>query len=107
MNKNSTALKDNIIATLEDQKARNIITFTLGEKSDIADFIIIATGNSSRHLLTLSEKIYRTAKTEKAKILGIDGETTGDWIVLDLEDIIIHLFREEVREYYKIEEIWE
>ncbi|MCL2567443.1 MAG: ribosome silencing factor [Alphaproteobacteria bacterium] len=100
-------LKNLVLNTLEEQKAINVLTFTLGGKSDIADYIIIATGTSSRHLYTLSEKIHRAAKSGGAKILGIDGENDGDWIVIDLQDVIVHLFREEVREYYKLEEIWQ
>ncbi|MDR2008551.1 MAG: ribosome silencing factor [Alphaproteobacteria bacterium] len=107
MNEKVLELKNIVLNTLEEQKALNILTFTLGGKSDIADFIIVATGTSSRHLFTLSEKIYRAAKSAHAKILGIDGAEQGDWIVIDLEDIIIHLFRAEVREYYKIEELWQ
>ncbi len=102
----NTQLKDLVINVLEDQKAINITTIDLSGKSDIADYIIIATGTSKRHLSALSDKIHRTIKSEKRKILGIDGEDTGDWIVIDLEDIILHLFREEVREYYQIEKIW-
>lgn len=102
----NTKLKNLVLDSLTDQKALNVITIDLSNKSDIADYIIIATGTSRRHLSTLAEKIHRSAKNEKMKILGIDGEETGDWIVMDLEDVIVHLFREEVREYYKIQELW-
>lgn len=100
------ALKDLVLSILDDQKAINVITIDLSGKSDIADYVIIATGTSNRHLFSISDKIQRTLKKEKRKILGIDGVETGDWIVMDLEDIIVHLFREEVRDYYQIEKIW-
>lgn len=107
MNKSpNKALLDLVLNVLDDQKAINVLTIDLSKISDIADYVIVATGTSNRHLFTMSDKIQRTLKKEKKKILGVDGEETGDWIVMDLEDVIVHLFREEVRDYYKIEEIW-
>ena len=100
-------LKDLLLTILDDQKALNITTIDLAGKSNIADYVIIATGTSNRHLSSISDKIQRILKKNKRKILGVDGENTGDWVVIDLEDVIIHLFRDEVREYYKIEELWD
>jgi ribosome-associated protein len=100
-------LKDLVLTIIEDQKALNIAIIDLSGKSDIADYVIIATGTSNRHLSSISDKVQRTLKKDKRKILGVDGEDTGDWVVMDLEDVIVHLFRDEVREYYNIEELWD
>lgn len=105
MNKVNT-LKDLVINTINDQKGSEIITIDMANKSDIADYIIIASGTSSRHILTIKEKIEESVKLNGFKKLSTQGEEGLNWIVIDLEDIIVHLFRPEVRDYYKIEKIW-
>jgi ribosome-associated protein len=99
-------LKDLVINTINDQKGSDVITIDMENKSDIADYIIIASGTSSRHILTIKEKIVESVKLNNFKKLSTQGEEGLNWIVIDLEDIIVHLFRPEVRDYYKIEKIW-
>lgn len=107
---NNTPNKELLTLTLnvlEDQKAINIKIIDLSGRTDITDYVIIATGTSNRHLSAMCDKVRRAVKKSKNPILGIDGEETGDWIVMDLQDVIVHLFREEVREYYQIDQLWD
>lgn len=99
-------LRDIILKALEDNKAEDIVTVDLEGKSTIADYMIIASGRSSRHVVGLSNHIADAlAKTAKTKA-KFDGKDNGDWVLGDVGDVIIHLFRPEVRAFYNIEKIW-
>lgn len=99
------ALKALILETLDSNKALDILPIALKNKS-YADYVIIATGTSSKHLATIKDKLITVAKDNKFTVLGSEGEETGNWIIVDLNSIIVHLFRDEVRKYYDIEKIW-
>lgn len=99
-------MRDIILKALEDNKAEDIVTVDLEGKSTIADYMIIASGRSSRHVVGLSNHVadaLAKGGTTKAKF---DGKDNGDWVLGDAGDVIIHLFRPEVREFYNIEKIW-
>ena len=85
---------------------KNKSTLEVDGKVLNAKYIIIATGTSTRHLVTLRDKIVSHLKSNKHKFLGSEGEETANWIVVDCESVVIHLFRQEVRDYYKLEDIW-
>lgn len=99
-------LKELVINTINDQKGLDIITIPMDKKNDITDYLIIASGTSSRHIFTIKEKIEESVKQHGFKKLSTQGEDGLNWIVIDLEDVIVHLFRPEVRDYYQIEKIW-
>ena len=99
-------IKNNIEKILDDNKAKNIICIDLKNKSYIADYMIIASGTSSRHLQALSEIL-----VAKLKKLGIDncrmeGKDSNDWKLVDAQDVIIHIFHPEKREFYDLENMW-
>ena len=99
-------IKNNIEKILDDNKAQNIICIDLKNKSYIADYMIIASGTSSRHLQALSEIL-----VAKLKKLGIDncrmeGKDSNDWKLVDAQDVIIHIFHPEKREFYDLENMW-
>ncbi len=96
-----------ILTTLDTNKAEDIKTINLKDKTEIADYMIVASGTSKRHVMALSDYLHDALKKEDIKNLGIEGADEGDWILLDAGDIIIHIFRPEVREFYKIEDMWE
>ena len=96
----SKKLINQIISNLDDNKALNINSLSLKGKSDIADYLIIATGTSSRHVSSLAEKTVDDLKKNNIKNINTEGLDKGDWVLIDGGDIIIHLFREEVREFY-------
>lgn len=99
-------LKNQIITLLEDKKAIQIVTINLANKSSIADFLIIASGSSSRQVHAMSDAIYRELKNQ-----GIPSHVEGipqcDWVLVDAGDVIVHLFRPEVRAFYNLEKMWE
>lgn len=99
-------MRDIILNALDENKAEDIVTIPLAGKSTIADYMIIASGRSSRHVVGLSNHITQDLAKNgftKAKFEGKDG---GDWVLGDAGDVIIHLFRPEVRDFYNIEKIW-
>ena len=91
---------------LSDNKAKDIIKINLEKKSSIADFMIICSGTSSRHVISLSNFLVEALKKENLNTLNVEGKSNGDWVLVDAGDIIIHLFRSEVREYYGLEKMW-
>ena len=91
---------------LSDNKANDITKINLEKKSSIADFMIICSGTSNRHVISLSNYLVEALKKENLNTLNIEGIKNGDWVLVDAGDIIIHLFRNEVREYYGLEKMW-
>ena len=102
----SREILDAVLACLDDHKAENVVTIDLTGKSSIGDFMVIATGRSSRQVAALAEHVVTLLK--KFGIVGIkpEGLRQGDWVLIDAGDIIIHLFRPEVREFYNLEKMW-
>lgn len=98
-------LKDLLVATLDDNKAEDIVTVPLAGKSALADYMIIATGRSARHVAALAEIM--GAELHKIGLPArYEGKENGDWVLTDAGDVIVHLFRPEVRSFYNIEKIW-
>ena len=91
---------------LSDNKAKNITKINLEKKSSIADYMIICSGTSNRHVISLSNYLVEALKKENLNTLNVEGIRNGDWVLIDAGDIIIHLFRSEVREYYGLEKMW-
>ncbi len=91
---------------LSDNKAKDITKINLEKKSSIADFMIICSGTSNRHVISLSNYLVEALKKENLNTLSVEGIRNGDWVLVDAGDIIIHLFRSEVREYYALEKMW-
>ena len=91
---------------LSDNKAKDITKINLEKKSSIADFMIICSGTSNRHVISLSNYLVEALKKENLNTLNVEGIRNGDWVLVDAGDIIIHLFRSEVREYYGLEKMW-
>ncbi len=99
-------LAEQVLRQLDDEKAEDIVTIDLEGKSDVADTLIIASGRSQRHVGAMADKIARALKEENAGPVKIEGLPACDWVLLDVGDVIIHLFRPEVRSFYNLERIW-
>ena len=99
-------IKKNIENILDNNKATNITTINLKNKSYIADFMIIASGTSSRHLQALSEILVVELKKIGLENCRIEGKDSNDWKLVDTQDIIVHLFHPEKREFYDLEKMW-
>ena len=95
------------IESLEKFKAQDIIKIDLSGKTSIADFMLIASGTSSRQIRAMAEHTVTMIKKNAKVIVNVEGLNQGDWVLIDSGDIIIHLFRPEVREFYNLEKMWQ
>lgn len=94
-------------ASLENDKAEDIVTIDLAGRSSLADYIVIASGTSSRHLGSMAEHLCEKFKAASTPRLSVEGATQGDWVLIDAGDVVVHLFRPEIREFYALEKLWE
>ena len=99
-------LKSIVVKTLDLNKAQDIVTIDLKDKSSMADFMIIASGTSSRHIQSLSEQVLETLKNNGMKNSKIEGKDSIEWKLVDGIDLIVHIFHPEKRKFYELEKIW-
>ena len=99
-------LKKIIIKTLDSNKALEIVSIDLKDKSSIADYMIVASGTSSRHIQSLSEQVLEKFKTNGLKNCKIEGKDSAEWKLVDGIDIVVHIFNPEKRKFYELEKIW-
>tara|TARA_B100000989_G_scaffold82249_1_gene58798 strand:+ start:23 stop:373 length:351 start_codon:yes stop_codon:yes gene_type:complete len=99
-------LKLIVIKTLDANKAKDIVSIDLKDKSSMADFMIIASGTSSRHIQALSEQVLEKLKNNGVKDSKIEGKESAEWKLVDGIDLIIHIFHPEKRKFYELEKIW-
>lgn len=102
----SEVLLARIIASLEDDKAEDIVQIDLRGRSDMADYMVICSGRSSRQVAAISEKLMDRLKLDFGRLCKIEGKETGDWVLIDTADVIVHVFRPEVRDFYQLEKMW-
>lgn len=95
-----------ILNSLEQDKAEDVIPIPLSGKSEMADYMVIASGRSSRQVIALAEKLSDRLKDELGRACRTEGKSTGDWVLIDCGDVVVHLFRPEVREFYQLEKMW-
>ena len=101
------ALLERILLSLEDDKAEEVVTVDLAGKSTIADHMVICSGRSSRQVAAISEKLVDRLKQEHGVSCKIEGKDAGDWVLIDCGDVIVHVFRPEVRDFYQLEKMWQ
>ena len=102
----SDELLDQILKSLEEDKAEEIVKIGLRGKSEMADWMVIASGRSSRQVAAIAEHLVATLKQDHGIQCKVEGKDTGDWVLIDTGDVIVHLFRPEVREFYQLEKMW-
>ncbi len=100
------ALHRLILQALEDGQAEDIVSIPLAGKSAIADHMVIATGRSTRQVAALAQRIESEVKQKLHRSLKVEGMATADWVLIDAKDVIVHLFRPEVRQFYALEKMW-
>jgi ribosome-associated protein len=91
---------------LEDNKAFDIVSINLIGRSSIADYMIVASGNSSRQVMSMADNLVKTYKEIGLRPSSPEGMSNGDWVLIDAKDILIHIFRPEVRDFYSLEKMW-
>lgn len=103
----SELLLDRILTSLKNDKAEDIVQIDLRGKSSIGDYMIIASGRSSRQVTAVSEKLVDNIKKDFGRSSKVEGKNAGDWVLIDTGDVIVHVFRPEVREFYQLEKMWQ
>ena len=106
LKKSSETLLNCIIKSLSENKAEDITTIDLRGRTSIGDYMVVASGTSTRLVSSVSQKLVDTLKTDHGRISKVEGKDAGDWVLIDTGDIIVHVFRPEVREFYQIEKMW-
>lgn len=102
----SDQLRDLLVRTLDDGKAEEIATIDLAGKSSMADYMIVASGRSSRQVGALAEQLIDKLKSNGYRSPSIEGRGQGDWVLVDAGDVVVHLFRPEIRTLYNLEKMW-
>jgi ribosome-associated protein len=95
-----------VLSSLDDDKAEDIVEIDLHGKSEIADAMVIASGRSSRQVQSIAEKLLDRVKDQLGIHARVEGKDSGDWVLIDAGDVIVHIFRPEVREFYQLEKMW-
>ena len=96
-----------VLAALDAGKGNNIKTIDVQGKTSVTDFMVIASGTSERHVKFLAEHVVEAVKKKRFKPLGVEGESVGDWVLVDLGDIIVHVMLPQTRAFYQLEKLWE
>jgi len=95
-----------ILTSLDDDKAEDVVSIELRGKSTIADYMVVCSGRSSRQVSSIAEKLTDRLKQDLGRLSKIEGKDIGDWVLIDVGDVIVHVFRPEVREFYQLEKMW-
>jgi len=104
---NTVQLRDLVISALEDLKAIDIQQIDVSGQNPLTDLFVIASGNSSRHVKSMAEKLVMKAKLAGCPPLGVEGERQAEWVLVDLNDVIVHLMLPQTRAFYNLEKLWE
>jgi ribosome-associated protein len=102
----SESLLDLILSSLDSDKAEEIVQIDLRGRSSMGDFMVIASGRSSRQVAAISEKLVERIKETYGFTAKVEGKETGDWVLIDTGDVVVHVFRPEVRDFYQLEKMW-
>ncbi|MBC2836266.1 ribosome silencing factor [Gemmobacter straminiformis] len=95
-----------VLSSLDDDKAEEVVQIDLRGRSDVADYMVICSGRSTRQVAAISEKLADRLKQEFHLSAKMEGKETGDWVLIDAGDVIVHVFRPEVRDFYQLEKMW-
>lgn len=99
-------LRDLVVNALEDVKGVDVVVIDVRGKTAITDFMIVATGTSDRHVKALADNTLKEAREAGIKPLGVEGEQSREWILLDMNDVVVHVMLREVRDFYGLEKLW-
>ncbi|WP_026340824.1 ribosome silencing factor [Thioalkalivibrio sp. ALJT] len=103
---NSEQLLELVTTALDDMKAQNIRSIDVRGKTTLADYMVIASGTSGRHVQSAAESVAMTAKEAGIQPLGVEGQESQEWVLVDLNDVIIHVMLPETRDFYNLEKLW-
>jgi ribosome-associated protein len=100
------ALHSLVLRSLDDDQAQDVVTIPLTGKSNIADHMVIASGRSTRQVASMAQKLGERIKQELGRSVRVEGLPVADWVLIDADDVIVHIFRPEVRSFYNLERMW-
>lgn len=100
------ALHTLVLRSLDDDQAQDVVSIPLSGKSNIADYMVIASGRSTRQVASMAAKLSQRIKQDLGRVVRIEGLPIADWVLIDAEDVIVHIFRPEVRSFYNLERMW-
>ena len=103
---NSKKLSALVVAALEDVKAQDIVMLDVRRMTSVTDYMVVASGTSSRHVRALIENVADKSREAGHRAIGIEGEEGGEWVLLDLQDALVHVMLPKVREFYNLEKLW-
>ena len=103
---NSDELADLVVDALDDIKAQDIVRLDVSEMTTVTDWMIVASGTSNRHVSALVDNVSQKAKEAGHRPIGVEGESGGEWVLLDLQDVLVHVMLPKVREFYNLEKLW-
>ena len=95
-----------VLASVDDDKAEEVVQIDLRGRSNMADYMVICSGRSSRQVASIADKLVDRLKEQFKLLAKIEGKETGDWVLIDTGDVIVHVFRPEVRDFYQLEKMW-
>ena len=102
----STQLKDLVVAALEEIKAKNIAVLDVQKLTSITDFMVVASGTSNRQVKALADNVVEKSKAAGCRPLSVEGEREGEWILVDLADVVVHVMLPNTRDFYQLEKLW-
>jgi len=102
----SEELLDLAQTSLEDLKAQDVTTLDVRKLTSMTDYLLIASGTSDRHVRSLADKLIETVRATGVRPLGIEGQESAEWVLIDLNDVIVHVMQGRTREFYKLEDLW-
>ena len=103
---NSEQLSTLVVDALEEVKAKDITVLDVRDMTEVTDYMVVASGTSNRHVKALIENVTEKAKAAGHRPIGVEGEDGGEWVLLDLQDALVHVMQPKVREFYNLEKLW-
>ncbi len=102
----SQELKDKICQAIDDAKGFDIKIMDVRGQSDVTDFMIVASGTSSKHVASVADRVAEAMREQGEKVFGVEGKGGGDWVLLDFGDVVVHIMHPETRDFYNLEKLW-
>ncbi|HET7922393.1 MAG TPA: ribosome silencing factor [Gammaproteobacteria bacterium] len=99
-------LRDLVVTALEDMKGVNVVALDVRGSTPLTDFMVIASGTSDRHVKSLAQAVQDKARADGVKAFGVEGEQEGEWVLVDLRDVVVHVMRPQTRDFYGLEKLW-
>ena len=99
-------LRDHVVRALEDLKGRDIVALDVTQATSITDFMVIASGTSNRHVKALVDRVLDSSQANGSPAFGVEGQESGEWVLVDLGDVVVHVMQRDARDFYDLERLW-